>query len=501
MCSTAANDLCKAIKMKDIETVRSILLKNPEIVKPGRLRLYRPATPLWEAILSGHEEIVELLIDFGANADEPYLLKSNSWFNHTFLQCLALLGDFWQCSEKVAEVLITHGASVHANHEDVYEETALQMAIVKGNVQYTEFLLKHSPNLKDSDWKQGVLVAYAMCSPKNNHKELLQLLIHYGLDINYHNGKGQNYLQMLIICANNEFNDDDHNNQMDILGIAEVFINSGMPVNELDNDGNSAIVHALEAENIQLVSFLVKKGADVNAKSVGVECYPLYMAAASNDANAVNFFLSKGAEINAKTYEDWTALHAACNRHYEKIIRLLIQKGADISVEDDMGSTPFKFLNPDAYRETDVPSINYMLKEIAKVKFFDETAVSKTDLNLIQTHPVMQELFDSCMKELKQMLSTKFYTIYSYCSVITMSKNIKKLSNLVKNEKFIKNFEANLPAFPNYESDLKRILDEAIQLRNRVLLVESRLKAAFGNSLPDIIIRKVAENLSVEDLP
>lgn len=45
------------------------------------------------------------------------------------------------------------------------------------------------------------------------------------------------------------------------------------------------------------------------------------------------------------------------------------------------------------------------------------------------------------------------------------------------------------------------ILKEAFQVKNELETVQSRLKSMFGNFIPDIVMRKLAENLTSEDLP
>lgn len=76
------------------------------------------------------------------------------------------------------------------------------------------------------------------------------------------------------------------------------------------------------------------------------------------------------------------------------------------------------------------------------------------------------------MIELKQMSNFKFYAPFTYYSVLQMSKNIKKLANLTKNEEFLAKFEANLDSFSCYKSDLQEIMAEAVQLKNQLDAVE-----------------------------
>lgn len=70
----------------------------------------------------------------------------------------------------------------------------------------------------------------------------------------------------------------------------------------------------------------------------------------------------------------------------------------------------------------------------------------------------------------------------------------------MKNEEFVKKFEQNL-SFSYYGNELRRHFDEAILVRDKSLVVESSLNFTFGNFFPKLVLNKLAENLTVEDLP
>jgi uncharacterized protein len=50
--------------------------------------------------------------------------------------------------------------------------------------------------------------------------------------------------------------------------------------------------------------------------------------------------ISSGVDINAKEAKGWTALHFAVQSFLPDIIQLLIEKGANVNIQDNYGNTP-----------------------------------------------------------------------------------------------------------------------------------------------------------------
>lgn len=475
--------LYSAIKTKNIKTIRSIFSKDPEIfcLSAAALPEGMP-TPLWQALLSGHKKIIELFIrEFKADPNERYLFEPNKYYNLTFLQCLAFHGDFWNCG-KVAEILIKYGGDVNADWCSRTKKTPLEIAIEEGNVEYAKFLFEKGAQIRS--------VQCLLRAPKIKQKYLLQLVIRQG---QIHQDKPFNYLLLAIWKVIEEPNLD-----FDIVEISRILLDAGMPVNQLDSLGNSALHFAVKLQNIDLVSLLIERGANVNSKSKDKGIVPLLLACQSQNILLVDLLISKGADVNAKTNTGVTALHSACYQRNKILISLLLQKSADFRGEDQIGRTPFFILQLN--NEPDILCINLMIKEMARRKFLDYQTVSQKDVDLIQNNLILQECFHKHVTELSQMSNSKFYNYYSYLSVLKMSKNIKKLAHLTKNEEFSRKFLENLHIFPIYENDLRFIFEEASKVKDQLNTIETKLKITLGDFLPDVIIRKLANNLSVEDL-
>lgn len=480
--------LLKAISSKNIKKVRQILLRNRKLCHSTVCEMDVPS-PLWLAMLFGYKKIVEVLLEFGANINECLLIENSDGSQTqkiSFLHYISLEKN-WQRSIKIAKVLIKHGANVNAKC-DLNTRLPLQIAVIQGNTPVVEFLLKNGAKPESPEWNVCSAIPDVLKAPNTKQKEILRLLVEYGLDTQFCLENGENLLHLLSIS------ESKNNDCMEEL--AEILLNSGVPLNGLNNKGLSPLEVAIYLKNIKLSLFLIHKGANVNKNPEQDVWSPLIVSALAGDIKLTNLLISKGAKINDECHGK-TALHAACLTRHEDIVKILIQKGANVSAETSEGKTPFSNLNFD--KEKSKPCVITMVKEFSKLRF-QNLSISKTDMRLIETNSKIQNLFEECTSELSQMKNTIFYYPFSYYNVLSMSKNIKKLAKLTKNSNFVKEFEENLSLF-YYKDDLQKILNEAIELRDRLNIVYSRLEFVFGDYFPDVVIRKLSENLCLEDLP
>lgn len=350
-----------------------------------------------------------------------------------------------------------------------------------------EFFLESGEKLEGPEWND---FSYTHCIFKRKNisvrKDLMLLLIKYGLHNKYLRSAKQSLLHMFINYTRKE--------DLDAVEVAEILLNSGVGVNDYDFIDSTALHNSVTVKHVPLVSFLISKGADVNYKDQEGET-PLHYAVGSIEI--ADLLLKGGADINARDLSGKTVLHRAFQIDKEETISLLVRKGASISVKDEKGRAPFHLL----HRNEDNGCIEAMVKEFSKL-VFGNLPVSKADMELIQGIPMLQKHFENSTKELNQMQNTKFYGNYSYYSVLKVSeKNMNKLAHLAKNKEFVSKFEENLRGFLYYENALKQIMIESMRVRNELEVIESRLNSVFGDYLPAVVIRKLVDNLSLKDLP
>lgn len=147
------------------------------------------------------------------------------------------------------------------------------------------------------------------------------------------------------------------------LGLVRTLIEGGADVNRANNSGETAILLAVEEKRVEVVGELLKAGAKPNyvpragrreeqmtplqlaayeagppilellleagATEPGLDTLLLCGAACRGDVDAVKALLARGVDVNAKDSSDRTPLHYAAQTGKERIVRLLLDHGAD----------------------------------------------------------------------------------------------------------------------------------------------------------------------------
>jgi len=134
------------------------------------------------------------------------------------------------------------------------------------------------------------------------------------------------------------------------VALANTLLEQGASVN-VDPDAfvTTPLYAASCAGQLDMVKFLISKGADVNQPSnMNLRNNPLNISISQRHFDVFDYLLSQGANVNIKGWDNTTALHAAAGlAEYnmelsEKFIRKLLEKGADINVHESTLGKPLE---------------------------------------------------------------------------------------------------------------------------------------------------------------
>lgn len=130
-------------------------------------------------------------------------------------------------------------------------------------------------------------------------------------------------------------------------------------INEYDKFGNSILHYYLKLRKNEKISFQVvmdiflKYGANINQKQEDKQFgYSLlHLAVITKNLEAFNYLIEKGADVNAQDINGNSILSSAVfnyNRDtdfYTEIINKLIEKGANIYLENNYGVSAYSLAN------------------------------------------------------------------------------------------------------------------------------------------------------------
>ena len=198
------------------------------------------STALSRAAFQGHLELVNYLIDKGADVN----MITNVDMPPLFAACI--MGH-----EKCVESLIVKG---HASYIQTEEDSSpLILAVQNGNIEVVQYLLSLEPKL----------------------------------DINKKDNEGKSALHYASL--------------QNIFSLVELLVDHGADVNARDSYGSTPIYFATYFKLTRIASYLIDHGADVNAENNSYE-RPLDLAYQNNDEEMIQFLESEGATsfINAE---------------------------------------------------------------------------------------------------------------------------------------------------------------------------------------------------------
>jgi ankyrin repeat protein len=139
-------------------------------------------------------------------------------------------------------------------------------------------------------------------------------------------------------------------------------------VNVRDRDGATPLSIAAQEGHVEMVRFLLEKGAAIDVRTNyrgaplstaafyssptvvkllqekgpvdAVGATPLYVAAQEGNVAVVKLLLEKGAAIEARADDGSTPLATAAQHAHLDVVQLLVEKGATVDTKDNNGATP-----------------------------------------------------------------------------------------------------------------------------------------------------------------
>ncbi len=257
-----AQDIHKAAAQGDLDKIKEVLEKNPELLDEKDVQ---GNTPLTLAANSGQKEVVEYLITKGAD------LNSTNTYRYTPLHYSILRKHI-----DVAEMLINAGADV--NFPNVWGYTPLHTCAGRNFLKVAKFLIEHEASVNS---KNEVGETPLFSAVKFGLKDMILLLIQNGADVNARNNAGRTPV----------FATADRNSS----GILRLLIDQGADVSVADKFGITPLHRAAIAGYPKIVQILARSGGDVKVRDKEGKT-PFYYAATYGHNTLTESLMSLGAQ-------------------------------------------------------------------------------------------------------------------------------------------------------------------------------------------------------------
>ncbi|KAG5898407.1 hypothetical protein JTB14_030385 [Gonioctena quinquepunctata] len=100
------------------------------------------------------------------------------------------------------------------------------------------------------------------------------------------------------------------------------------------------ILQACEEGKLGTVKTLIENHPNLINATDKDKYTPLHRACYSNHVDIVRYLIQKGADLSAKTELKWEPLHSCCQWNSKECAALLIQNGADVNARSEGNQTP-----------------------------------------------------------------------------------------------------------------------------------------------------------------
>jgi len=262
-------------------------------------------TPLLWAAKKGHEAMVRLLLEKGAELE-----SKDKIYGQTPLSWAAKNGH-----EVVVKLLLDKGAEMESKDTE-YDLTPLSWAARYGNEAAVKLLLEKGAEMESKDKLYGQTPL--SLAAKNGHEAVVKLLLEKGAELESKDtGYGQTPLSLAARYGNE--------------ATVKLLLEKGAELESKDKIyDQTPLSGAARYGNEAVVKLLLEKGAELESKDKIYGQTLLSWAAKNGHEAVVKLLLEKGAELEPKDSDGWTPLSLATRNGHKAMVKLLLEKGAGL---------------------------------------------------------------------------------------------------------------------------------------------------------------------------
>jgi ankyrin repeat protein len=342
-------------------------------------------TPLHLAAKHGHTAIAAALLDKGANVD-----AQAGWPpKYTPLDLAAQYGH-----SGVTNILLARGASIRRGKHCV---VPLNLAAQHGHLDVVNTILLDKDNIQDSQATTALCIA-----AQHGHEGIVNVLLdkwpqiidYYGLGWNIPLEVAVGHGQVAIVKILVDRGADVHSYKAKHL-FYDAVEHVHKALARIDHAPSATLPHGSHDPDPQnhaqtasksIIGILARAGFDVNSGSWSNKT-ALHYAAEYGYKDIAQCLLDNGADVNAAGYNHQTPLHYAARGGHKDVAQWLIENGADVNAVDRNHQTPLQYAASGGHKEV----VSLLVERGANIHCKDK--FGKTPLHIaISQYPCHENL-------------------------------------------------------------------------------------------------------------
>lgn len=209
----------------------------------------------------------------------------------------------------------------------VESPTNVGRAAAHGNLTLVKFFMRRNVDLNSAN--QGSKGYTPLeCAAANDRFTIVQFLVENGAHV-----VGSDALVLAAHYGN--------------LPMVKYLLQKGADPNHIgkhpDRLKQTALMAAAFNNHLDTVRYLVEKGADLNLSDSGGRSALILAIQGNRYLDVVKYLVDNDANLNHTDNDNFTAVNCAACRGYDKTMKYLVEKGADINITNRYGVAPIGF--------------------------------------------------------------------------------------------------------------------------------------------------------------
>ncbi|MBN9283687.1 MAG: ankyrin repeat domain-containing protein [Flavobacterium sp.] len=391
---------------------RSYWKKNPDVTQI-KAEIAKGSNPS-QLNANAFDPVVFAIVEDTANDAVKFLLeqKGNDVNKLTHDGRTYIFWAAYRGNTDLMEYLLARGAKTNVLDDHGYTYLNFAAANGQSNTKVYDLALKNGANLK-KDLDHDGANALLLIAPHDKDFTLINYFIGKGLDIKSTDANGNTAFNYAARTGNITtlkrllekgvtFNDNamifasqGTRSTANTLELYQYLESLKIKPTAVSKNGQNAL-HAIVRKDKQedIIKYFIEKGVDINqADHDGTTAF-MNAAMANSDVAVINLLAASVKNINQVNKKGISALALAVRSNTPEVVRLLIQKGADVNVADANGDNLAYYLIQ-SYNPQKAEAFEAKLKALEEKGFKVATpqkngntlyhlAVAKNDLSLIK---------------------------------------------------------------------------------------------------------------------